>query len=336
MHTFVRSLITEWRKLELPFAGNTIVIAVSGGADSMSLLLAVDDLIKRKKLSHTVIVAHLNHKLRGRQSDADEKFVRSWAGKLGYEFVSRAAKLPVKGNLEQNAREARYNFLSGIAMSTNAFAVLTAHTLNDQAETFLMNLIRGSGPDGLAAMRPIRYLENGALLVRPLLSWASRENTENFCRDAGVKYRGDAMNRDEKFTRVRIRKTILPKLAEMNPRIVETLARTAGLLQPGNEKKPGETHGYSAPGDDLTGDTGSAGLRVADLTSLSRPQLLDGLREWLRESRGNLRGLQLKHIEAIERLVWSQKSGKTVELPGGGRVVKGSGRVVFKKIKVEK
>ncbi|MEP6705780.1 MAG: tRNA lysidine(34) synthetase, partial [Acidobacteriota bacterium] len=133
MDKFVRSFITQWRKLGLPFTGETIVVAVSGGADSMSLLVAIHDLAKRKKLTHRVIVAHFNHKLRGRESDKDERYVGQEAERLGFEFAAGSAGAAKKGNLEQMARDARYKFLSKTADKNNAFAVLTAHTQNDQA-----------------------------------------------------------------------------------------------------------------------------------------------------------------------------------------------------------
>ena len=324
MHKFVRSLITEWRKLGLPFSGETIVIAVSGGADSMSLLLAIHDLTKRKKIAHRVIVAHLNHKLRERESDADERFVRAQAERLGFVPVVESASLSKRGNLEQAAREARYKFLSKTAAEYDAFAVLTAHTQNDQAETLLFNLIRGSGPDGLAGMRPIRELERDVILVRPLLSWAGRSDTEEFCRDQGVKYRTDRMNKDEKYSRVRIRRNILPDMAEINPKIIATLARTADLMR--------RSQASVAPSESEDREN----LAIKDLKSLESSDLYATLRSWLRVKRGNLRALQLKHIEAIERLVLSRKSGNTVEIPGGGRVVKQDGMLCFKNIKVEK
>ena len=324
MHKFVRSLITEWRKLGLPFEGETIVVAVSGGADSMSLLLAIHDLAERKKLTHHVIVAHFNHKLRGSESEADEVFVREQSERLGLEFVSGSARLSKKGNLEQTARAARYKFLAEAADGAGAFAVLTAHTRNDQAETFLLNLVRGSGRDGLAGMRAVRDLGDKVLLVRPLLSRADRTETEEFCREQDVSYRVDRMNDDENFTRIRIRKTILPALAEINPKIVETLARTSGLLRR-DEQADGRRETDAAQT-----------LKLKPLKVLPKERLYLEMREWLRSSRGNLRSLQLKHIEAIERLIFSPKSGKIVELPGGGRVVKQGGALRFENIKVEK
>ncbi|MEO8572604.1 MAG: tRNA lysidine(34) synthetase TilS [Pyrinomonadaceae bacterium] len=324
MHKFVRSLITEWRKLALPFADEAVVIAVSGGADSMGLLLAIHDLVKRKKITHRIIAAHFNHKIRGRESDADERYVGEEARRLGLEYIAGSSLLPKKGNLEQVARDSRYKFLSKLASQNGAFAVLTAHTQNDQAETVLFNLIRGSGPNGLAGMRPVREMEGSVLLIRPLLSWATREDTEDFCRHIGIKYRTDRMNSDEKYSRVRIRKKILPQLAEINPKIIETLARTADLMRDCSESTP------------ISPDNGGANLVVKNLKALQRPDLYAAIRSWLAANRGNLRSLELKHIEAIERLIQSPKSGNTIELPGGGRVVKQGGRLSFRNIKVEK
>jgi tRNA(Ile)-lysidine synthase len=321
MHRFVRSLITEWRKLELPFADDSIVVAVSGGADSMSLIAAIDDLVKRKKIRASIVVAHFNHRLRGAESDADERFVAEYTGQTGFEFVSGSTWIPKKGNLEQAAREVRYKFLEATAKKRQASIVLTAHTQNDQAETFLMNLIRGSGPAGLAAMKTIRPLSANVRLVRPLLSWAMRADTETFCRDTGVAYRADRMNDDQRFSRVRVRKTILPMLAEMNPRIVETIARAAELLDP----------------EEVVGPAMSAEeLKVSDLRSLPKTRLYLELRAWLRSCRGSTRALGRKHIEAIERLICSDKSGRMVELPGRGQVLKRRGRLTFTHIKVEK
>ena len=324
MHKFVRSLITEWRKLSLPFSGETVVIAVSGGADSTGLLLAVHDLATRNKLTHQFVVAHLNHKLRGEESDADEEFVRQLADRLEMPFEAGTAKLPRRGNLEQHAREARYKFLDEVATRHRAFAVLTAHTQNDQAETLVLNLIRGSGPDGLAGMSPIRRLGYGTQLIRPLLSWATREDTEQFCLRSRVDYRRDEMNSDDRFTRVKIRRQILPALAEMNPKIVQTLVRTADVMRK-----------YAVPEsiDPVPGE--SADLVLQELKRLNEADLSETLRSWLRKSRGNLRSLQLKHIEAVVRLIGSRKSGNTVELPGGGRVVKQGGKLRFENIKVD-
>jgi tRNA(Ile)-lysidine synthase len=195
----------------------------------------------------------------------------------------------------------------------------------------LMNLIRGSGVDGLSGMKVIRKLEGestvsgGAtetplLLVRPLLSWAKRKDTETYCHDAGVGYRYDTMNEDTAFKRVRIRKVLLPLLEDMNPNIVDTLANTAELMQH-------LANSHVAVED----DEAPAELDLKFLKGLGKPDLYRTVRSWLKVHRGTTRQLELKHIQAIERLIFSQKSGKTAELPGDVRVVKSGGKLAFDK-----
>lgn len=320
MDRFPREFVTEWRKLELPFKGERAVVAVSGGADSVSLLLVLSELARRRKITNELVVAHFDHGLRGEESLADAEFVRELAGSLGYEFELGHGRIAKKGNLEQNARLARYAFLAKTAERHKAFAVLTAHTLNDQAETFLLNLIRGSGPEGLVAMRPIRPLEGTkAKLVRPMLRWAKRDETEEFCFSRGINFRTDAMNRDPRFTRVRIRTELLPILKTFNPKIVEQIARTASLM-PAAE---GES-AYAAAGENDASE-----LRLALLRKMDGPGLRNTLRQWIKANRGSLRGITHKHIEGVERLVRSEKSGKMAELPAGTHVRKGSGKLFF-------
>lgn len=342
MHKFVRNLITEWRRLDLPFSSETVVVAVSGGADSVSLLLALHDLRTQRKLGHRIVAAHFNHKLRGVESDADEDYVRDLTTKLGVELAIGHGNISHDGNLEQNARTARYDFLARTAKNLHAFAVVTGHTVNDQAETFLLNLIRGSGPDGLSGMKVIRFLEGGKemggetdfsppllfpsspLLIRPLLNWAKRIDTEEYCHDRGVAYRYDTMNEDTAFKRVRIRKILLPLLEDFNPKIIDTLAQTAALMA--------TVSGTSSAADD---SVKNGQLVLRDLKLLGQAELFNKIRVWLKQQRGTMRGLDLKHIEAVGRLILSAKSGRAAELPGGGCVIKSAGKLVYKENKVE-
>lgn len=320
MHKFVRSLLTEWRRLELPVSGQTIVVAVSGGADSVSLLLALADLNKRGKITNTIVVAHFDHMLRGDEGRGDAGFVGTVAAQFGFVFESGEAvgdfAIDPKGNLEQNARRARYRFLASVYENHSAYAVLTAHTIDDQAESFLMNLLRGSGPTGLRAMRavnddftcdemsPIR-------LVRPMIGWATRSETVDFCISQEIGFRVDPMNSDRRFTRVRIREELIPELKTYNPAIVGVLARTAAMM-------PAETFGAKV-----------TELRLSALEPLDDGTKSALLRAWIKNERGSLRGVGSKHIDAIVRLITSRKSGRTVELPGGGTVVKGGGKLKF-------
>ena len=322
MHKFVRQLVTEWRRLDLPFKDATVIVAVSGGADSTALLLALADLKKRKKLDLKLVVAHFNHKLRGKDSESDETFVRELASKFGFEFVSENGALKDSSNLEERARNARYRFFSKLAKRKKADYVLTAHTMNDQAETVLMNIIRGSGSDGLVGIRTSRPLEKASkeVLVRPILSWAKREDTEAFCNENDIAFRRDAMNDDLRFTRVKIRKEVLPLISEINPKIIESLARFAELSLPAASNHTT----FSGPI-----------LELSDLAGMSNIDLNTCIRAWIAQNRGTSRGLQLKHIEAVARLVKSRKSGRLVELPGGDTVEKSGGRLAFRHIKLE-
>jgi tRNA(Ile)-lysidine synthase len=340
MNNFARNFLTEWRKLSLPFEGEAFVAAVSGGADSVALLLALEELQTRKKLKNTIFVAHFNHDLRGKESEKDAEFVADLARKFGFEFVCKTAKpLKQKGNLEQNARNARYRFLRETAENHRARGVLTAHTLDDQAETFLLNLIRGSGLEGLGGMKTVRGLESEVssfksekskiqnpksriLLIRPLLNWARRGDTEDFCRSKKIEYRTDSMNLDERFARVRIRKKLLPFLEDLNPKIVEILAKTAWILREDFEELQKNTEEKTSASNELQ-------LKeIKILTPSARSRVL---RAWLKTNRGDLRRLGAKHFEAVERLIFSRKSGKTVELPDLESVEKRNGKLIFQR-----
>lgn len=355
MHKFVRNLITEWRRLELPFSGETIVVAVSGGADSVSLLLAIDDLKQRGKLDLRIVAAHFDHKLRPEISGSDLDYVRELTVARHIELAAGEWRRTTTGNLEQDARQARYAFLKKTAESVKARFILTGHTMNDQAETVLMNLIRGSGPDGLGGMRSIRQMqaeldseviENSsfepmlpfptptASVARPMLSWAKRLDTENFCLENNAEYCLDPMNEDTTFRRVWIRKVLLPMLEEVNPKIVDSLCRTAELLH-NQSVSPVLVDSEISTDNQPAIDLNLSSIPLKELKNLETTELRVLLRSWLKANRGNLRGLQLKHIEAIERLIHSRKSGKNTELPGKVMVVKEGGQLVYSKLGVD-
>ena len=316
----------------------------------MSLLLAIDDLRKREKLNLRIVAAHFDHKLRS-DSFSDLDFVSMFARERGFEIAHAEWKKSTGGNLEQTAREARYSFLRKTAENLNAAHILIAHTMNDQAETFLMNLIRGSGPEGLSGMRVSRILveekgrggaeKNNAQspllpfssapvsLSRPLLTWAKRRDTENFCLENQIDFRQDPMNEDLNFRRVWVRKALIPMLEEANPKIVETLCRTAELLR-AEESEITQKNDLMRSSYPTTGD-----LDVKHLKTLDKLQLYPVLRDWIRLHRGSLRGISQKHTGAIHDLIHSPKSGRVAELPGGA-AVKQNGRLSWRAKMVEK
>lgn len=337
LSNFGEHLWREWRKLELPVANATAIVAVSGGADSVALLLALDELITSKKLSIEIVVAHLNHKLRGKSGHADARFVSSLAKRLGYRAVVEAVDVRAKAasgrdNLEQAARRARYEFLGKTGHLNKAAIVLTAHTLDDQVETVLLNLLRGSGAAGLSGIEAVRSIDTRTemLLVRPLLSWARRSDTEGLCRQHAIETRVDEMNTDSKFARVRVRNELLPLMTSFNPRFVEGLARTAEILREDDVAlEDAATRLLELSFHGQTRGEKERGLRT-DLLRNAPPALRRrALRQWLAACRGDLRRLERAHIVALERFLFSTKSGRMIELPGGAKIVRSGGLFLY-------
>lgn len=330
MQHFTRNLLTEWRKLGLPFSDKTVLVAVSGGADSTALAFALYQLSQIGKIQNNFIIAHFNHNLRGTESAKDARFVKAFAKKLNFGFqteTARTGEINRSSDVEQSARNARYEFLLKTAQKTNSDAILTAHTINDQAETFLINMIRGSGIEGLSAMKAFRQLiENKKiLLVRPFLNWAKREDVVKFAKSNKIEFRQDSMNNDIKFKRVRIRKELIPMLENFNPKIIETLANTAKTIDQENNL----ISCLLLQNEVFQDIVNSKRLSINQLKSLSEPMLYKVLRSWLLKKRGDLRGLERKHITAIKRLIKSCKSGRTVELPYFQKVIKEGGKLIF-------
>ena len=232
LHPFVRKLGRSLRRLGVRREG--IVVAVSGGPDSVALLSALSALPRHDNL----IVAHFNHQLRGAESDADEEFVRQLNARLTSQgsvatpfFCERintaAAAKAEKGNLEAVARRLRYDWLARVAAETGARWITTGHTADDQAETVLHRLLRGSGLKGLRGIAARRRLRDDIDLVRPLLN-LRRAAILDYLDATGQSYRTDSSNTDPRFTRNRIRHELLPLLAgQFNPKIVEILGHLA-------------------------------------------------------------------------------------------------------------
>lgn len=352
LSSFARRLRREWRVLNLPAENQTIVIAVSGGADSVALLAAANELIERKKLSLAIVAAHFNHRLRGEESDRDAEFVQHLAEKFDFDFVggewnSKSETPNLKENLEQAARRARYRFLFDAAQKQNAAAVLTAHTLNDQAETFLLRLIRGSGLDGLGAMKPItncarrmtndfeennsravfqtefRDLQPDTILVRPLLNWAQRRMTEDYCLARGIEFRNDSMNEDKNFVRVRVRRELLPLLEIYNPQIINQLAQTARLIREDAEEL------NAAAKNLIDAAAKESALDARILKKKSAALRRRAARLWLEQHRGSLKRIEAKHFAAIDELLQKGAGGSFIELPGGGIVIKKANLLIF-------
>jgi tRNA(Ile)-lysidine synthase len=337
INEFPRLLLIEWRRLKLPIADETIVVGVSGGADSTALLLALHELKSAGKLSVKICVAHLDHKLR-KTSGQDARWVSDLAAKLGYDCVIGRAKVAElahanNDNLEQAAREARYAFLERTAKRKSARYVLTAHTMDDQAETVLLRLMRGSAGSGLGGMDAVRPLGSSTSikLVRPLL-WARRSDTENYCRFRKTQFLVDEMNSDAGFSRVRVRQQLLPLMQSFNNRIVEAISRTAVQLREDRAvlaTDSDELLQRASLSPDSDDETEAPALNVKLLANEPPALRRRALREWVSKARGSTRRLEMVHLLAVEKLLEGNAGGRTVELPGGGRVRRSKNRLEF-------
>ncbi|MGH7790640.1 MAG: tRNA lysidine(34) synthetase TilS, partial [Candidatus Binatia bacterium] len=201
-------------------AGDRVLVAVSGGADSTGLLLVLAQL--RRKLGIELVAAHVNHRLRA-EADADEACAAAVAARLQVPYVrAELSALGVGANLEARARAQRYAALRRLAAAADCARIATGHTLDDQAETVLMRLIRGSSGRGLTAVRPRRA--DG--VIRPLLD-CRRAAVAGAVRAAGLPVCFDRSNDDPRFLRTHVRRRVLPLLAELNPSIAAACARLA-------------------------------------------------------------------------------------------------------------
>ena len=333
LNQFARLLFAEWRRLKLPLSGESLVVAVSGGADSTALLLALEELRSYQKLYTPVCVAHLDHRLR-KSSAKDAKWVTDLAAKLGFQSIIGRSKVAedaraTSDNLEQAAREARYAFLERTAKKVSASYVLTAHTMDDQAETVLLRLMRGSAGAGLGGMEAVRPLSRNSpvKLVRPLL-WARRTDTEDYCRIRRVQFLSDEMNEDETFARVKVRKQLLPLMQSFNNRIVEALSRTAAQLRDDGAVLSNDSEAILKRAS-LDNETKTPALDVKVLSATPAALRRRALRQWISEARGGTRRLEMVHVAAVEKLLEGAAGGRVVELPGGGRVRRSRNRLEF-------
>jgi tRNA(Ile)-lysidine synthase len=327
--SLVRRVQSAIEKQELLRAGERVGVAVSGGADSVALLLLLLEL--RAKLGVVLSVVHFNHKLRGKASDADEKFVAKLAAKHGLPFHAGHADVAAKAkrdktNLEDTARRTRYEFFAQQIKEEHVDKVAVAHTADDQAETVLAHILRGTGLAGLGGIHPV-----AEHVVRPLLG-VRRAELRAYLRSKKQTWREDATNRDATRMRARIRKKLLPILKkQFQPAVVEHLATLAELAR--------EDEAFlGALVDDrmrrcVEKDTGSAKISASDLLKFSRKK--DFTAEGTERAEGNLavskrivRGivkdvkpragqLGAEHVRAVVELAERGENGKRVQLPGG-------------------
>jgi len=299
--------------LEKLEAGDNVLVAVSGGADSLALANVV--LLESKALAIRPLAVTIDHQLQNSSAAQAEKVARQLT-EMGYEkvFIEKVI-VTTEAGLEAGARSARYKALAQCAEKTNAVKVFLGHTRDDQAETVLLGLSRGSGARSLSGMAQV----NGKY-VRPFLS-ITRQETEQACKDLGLEFWNDPHNFDTEFTRVKIRREILPLMeSKLGPGISAALARSASLLRDDADAL-----------DDLAA-TEISHLNLADidcdyLAALPRAIRTRILRSAVYACGAPEGSISADHVAAIEALVTSWRGQGALALPGGVKVERISGRL---------
>ena len=278
------------RRYDMVSAGDTVICAVSGGADSVALLFAMYLLKEKWRIS--LEAAHFNHHLRDEESDRDEAFVKNFCQRFDIPLhLGGGNIIPGKKGLEAAARDARYAFLSHLPGK-----IATAHTADDNAETVLMHLVRGTGLKGLGAIAPV----NGKL-IRPMLS-VTRQDVEDFLDEYHLSHVEDSSNHSDRFLRNRIRHQVMPLLKQENPSLAENLSEMALRLRQDEAALDNLASGHSA-------------ATVTELRALEPAVRNRVLEKFLKTS--GVREPEAQHIALAEALVFSDKPSAIAAFPGG-------------------
>jgi len=348
--SLVPSLLAQVQKEGSLVPGDRVGVAVSGGADSVALLLSLLEL--REELGIVLSVVHFNHQLRGAASDGDERFVARLAKKHGLEFFHRSAQIAKeakkkRANLEATGREARYAFFRVLAEQGKVTKVAVAHTADDQAETVLAHILRGTGLAGLGGIHPVVFP-----VFRPLLT-IRRAALRAYLRQKKQPWREDASNRDTHGMRARIRKKLLPVLEDQfQPSVVQHLTTLADLAREDEsflhslvEEKmaeivqKGDERVRVALGDLLgRASSGKSGAPFSELTASPQKTPKKDPQEALRNrivrriGEGPKQpGAQLgaRHVDSVLDLVHFGQAGQSLPLPGAVEVLRERQAVVF-------
>ncbi len=328
----IRAKVREWVKRHglLPQGGN-ILAACSGGPDSLTLV----DLLAEYQQAGDIrlFVAHFDHRLRGDASSQDAAFVRRFCAERGLEFFYGSADLPALlrvqgGSLEELARSTRYRYLRQVVGQIGGGLIATGHHRDDQAETVLLNLVRGSGSRGLGAMQPLR-----GDVTRPLLC-LDRCEIEAYCRQRNLQPCLDASNDDVVFLRNRLRHELLPVLKkEYNPAVVATLCRTASILADEQEFLRSQALELLP----RTVERFAWGCRI-DADAFCRMHVAmqrELLRQLLEQLRGDTRGVGFVHVEQIRQLFLQEHGARRIALPGNWQARKTYRDLIIEKLRYD-
>ena len=306
----VRNAVRSW--LEKYEAGDTVLVAVSGGADSLALAHALA--VESKEYVITVIGVTVDHQLQENSAVQAEK-VKEQLKVFGLECIIKKVVVHVKDGLEASARKARYEALQEVAKEKNAVAVFLGHTQDDQAETVLLGLARGSGTRSLSGMA-----HHNGLYLRPLLE-ITRAQNEQYCEELKLNYWNDPHNENPEFSRVRVRNEALPILEKsIGPGIAEALARSSYQL-----RDDADALDHWAKREEIHLDLSD--LDCAHLETLPRAIRTRVIRAAIYAAGAPAGMVSWEHVSAVEALITAWSGQGALNLPGGVKVERISGRL---------
>lgn len=311
----IQKVLETIEKYSMLQKGDKVIVAVSGGPDSMSLLHILFTI--KEKFGITICAAHINHCLRGEEADRDEEFTGNFCRANGIDFYSKRIDINKKAedegvSLESAGREARYEFFEELKNKLNAQKIALAHNANDQAETVLMRIFRGTGAEGLEGIRPVR----DKIFIRPLIK-VSRDEIEEYCRDNNIQPRIDKTNLETIYTRNKIRLELIPYLKKnFNEDVIGAINRLSEMVSADNayieEEVLNKYKTYCRyDGQKLIIVKEAFNQKYAVITRI--------IRNALNNLTGSIYNLERVHIDEIICLEKNQ-TGKTAVLPDGLRV----------------
>ncbi len=309
--------------------GEKVLVAVSGGADSVALLSILCEL--REHLSIALFAVHVNHGFRGAESDADAAFVEALCEQWGVPCLARFLDIPALlkergGSAQDVSRRERLRFYREVAELEGAATVALGHHKDDQAETVLLHLLRGSGAGGLSGMSPVTSLV-GLRLVRPLLA-ERREALVSYLEERGISYRTDSSNDKDYYSRNLLRNRVMPLLHSISPQVVEAIARSADLLRDEDEQLHRLTEALWSDGVEADGDVVIISSEVLFASHVAMQRRLVR-RAWLTMC-GDSSDLDVIHVEYVLGLLTKQP-GRMIELPRGILAVRNKRGIVMTK-----
>lgn len=300
--------------------GDSVLVCVSGGPDSVFLLHTLAALKKKIGLQN-IFVCNADHGLRGRESVRDSRFVKNLASSLSLKFFFRKLNLRkreyVSLSTEEAARMARYAFFVDVASRSGADVIATGHTLDDQAETVLMRVIKGSSLKGLAGVAPVRR-EKGLCVVRPLIEM-ERKEIEKYLNDKSIAYKVDSTNAKDIYFRNVVRNEIIPFLEKFNPRLKRSLSSLASHLRDDLEFIEAEIRRGKRS---IRRKGPRISIALKDILLQPGSIRKDVLREMLDRSGGEVKKLNFRHWKELDNLLRRKGRGSAMHLPGGVKAVK--------------